>query len=87
MLAYQQSGDYHDNFDSDIYFKWMSVVYYTYPDWCRQQQRKKDAGTVLFSRRGHTILFGLILPTRSSMHQRWLSGSSPIMPHTITTVG
>jgi hypothetical protein len=46
MIAYAHAGDYHDNFDFLMFFKYMVCVYHTYPEWCKQQQAKMDAGTL-----------------------------------------
>jgi hypothetical protein len=44
--ALLQSGDYHKNFDSYTFFKWNVAVEQTYPHFCQDLQRAKDAGTL-----------------------------------------
>ena len=42
MIAGQCKGDYHDNFDTKSFFKWMVSFLITYPVWCEQMQTKLD---------------------------------------------
>jgi hypothetical protein len=42
--ALQASGDYHKNFDSYTFFKWMVAVELTYPDFCKYLQQLKNEG-------------------------------------------
>ena len=44
FVADQSKGDYHDNFDSNTFYKWMCVVELIYPVWCMQMQERKDNG-------------------------------------------
>jgi hypothetical protein len=50
MIAGQCKGDYHDNFDTKSFFKWMVSFLITYPAWCEQMQTKldDDVGNVMF---------------------------------------
>ncbi len=50
MIAGQCKGDYHDNFDTKSFFKWMVSFLITYPAWCEQMQTKldDDVGHVMF---------------------------------------
>jgi hypothetical protein len=38
--ANKSSGDYHDNFDSQTWFKWIVSLEHTYPEWCKEMQRR-----------------------------------------------
>jgi len=40
--ALTAKGDYHKNFDSYTFFKWMVSVELTYPDFCKELQKRKD---------------------------------------------
>lgn len=42
----QSKGDYHDNFDSATFIKWMCVVLRMYPVFCQELQHKVDNGTL-----------------------------------------
>ena len=42
FIANQKRGDYHDNFDSQIFFKWMTIVERLYPQYCKELQWEKD---------------------------------------------
>lgn len=44
--ALTAKGDYHKNFDSYTFFKWMVSVELTYPDFCKELQKRKDNGTL-----------------------------------------
>jgi hypothetical protein len=44
MIAGQHKGDYHDNFDTKSFFKWMVAFELTYPVWCQQMQALVDNG-------------------------------------------
>jgi hypothetical protein len=48
MIAGKHHGDYHDNYDSDSYFKFRVATQLTYPDYCKYLQRKLDAGTLMW---------------------------------------
>ena len=50
MIAGQCKGDYHENFDTKSFFKWMVSFMLTYPAWCEEMQTKleADTGHVLF---------------------------------------
>lgn len=43
FVAKEAKGDYHENFDSLGFFKWMVATELTYPDWCKEAQAKLDA--------------------------------------------
>jgi hypothetical protein len=42
MIAGQCKGDYHDNFDTKSFFKWMVSFMLTYPTWCQEMQTQLD---------------------------------------------
>jgi hypothetical protein len=41
MIANQAKGDYHDNFDTQAFFKWMVAFELVYPVWCKRKKRKE----------------------------------------------
>jgi len=44
FIAGKSEGDYHDNMDADVFFKWFCACVDAFPGWCQEKQRMKDAG-------------------------------------------
>ncbi|KAJ1416943.1 hypothetical protein B484DRAFT_434387 [Ochromonadaceae sp. CCMP2298] len=45
--ANNPKGDYHKNFDTITFFKWMVSLVDTFPPWCEMMQRRLEAGELL----------------------------------------
>jgi hypothetical protein len=44
FIANQAKGDYHKNFESTSFYKWMVVVEQSYPQYCMELQYRKEQG-------------------------------------------
>jgi len=53
FIAGKAEGDYHDNMDADVFFKWFCACMQSFPGFCQEKQRMKDAGKLTHPFRGN----------------------------------
>ena len=49
MVAYEEKGDYHRNFDMVSFYKHMVRIRNTYPLWCEQMEARRGRGEIFYT--------------------------------------